>query len=88
MLADRGINRQVFDAAFARDVITRTAEAVRTATKEARPVTHLGVGQAEIEKVASNRRILGPDGKVKFVRYTACKDPAVRAMPVGTIDPC
>jgi Carbon-nitrogen hydrolase len=53
----------------------------------ARPVTHLGLGQAEVEKVASNRRILGPDGKVQYVRYTACPDPKVRDMPVGTIDP-
>jgi hypothetical protein len=87
LLADQGINRQVFDATFARDVIARTADVVRVAAKAARPVTHLGLGQAEIENVASNRRILGPDGKVKFVRWTACKDPAVRAMPVGTIDP-
>jgi hypothetical protein len=87
LLADQAINRQVFDAKFARDVIARTADVVRVAVKEARPVTHLGLGQAEVENVASNRRILGPDGKVKVVRWTACKDPAVRAMPVGTIDP-
>jgi hypothetical protein len=87
LLVGEGINREFFDAPFARDVIARTAEAVRVATREARPVTHLGLGQAEVEEVASNRRILGPDGKVKVVRWTACKDPAVRAMPVGTIDP-
>jgi hypothetical protein len=87
LLAEKGINREVFDAAFARDVIARTAVAVRAATAKARPVTHLGLGQAEVEKVASNRRILGPDGKVKYVRYTACKDPKIRDAPVGTIDP-
>jgi hypothetical protein len=87
LLADRGINRQIFDAAFDRDVIARAAAAVRVAAREAKPVTHLGTGQAEVEEVASNRRILGPDGKVKYVRYTSCKDPAVRAMPVGIIDP-
>jgi hypothetical protein len=31
--------------------------------------------------------VLGPDGKVEHVRWTACKDPLVRARPVGTIDP-
>jgi len=87
MLAKRGINRAFYAADFDRDVMARAAAAVRTATARARPITHLGVGQAEVEMVASNRRILGPDGKVKHVRYTACKDPAVRAMPVGTIDP-
>jgi hypothetical protein len=87
LLAAQGINREVFDAAFARGVIARAAAAVGQAVAKARPVTHLGLGQAEVEKVASNRRILGPDGKVQYVRYTACADPKVRDMPVGTIDP-
>jgi hypothetical protein len=40
-----------------------------------------------VEKVASNRRILGEDGKVRFVRYSATKDPKIRAEPEGLIDP-
>ena len=87
LLAKQGINRAIFDADFDRDVIARAAVAVRTATTQARRVTHLGLGQAEVKKVASNRRILGPDGKVQHVRWTACTEPEVRAMPVGTIDP-
>ena len=54
---------------------------------DAKPITHIGLGQAKVEKVASNRRILGPDGKVLYVRYTACADPKIRDQPVGTIDP-
>jgi hypothetical protein len=87
LLARYQINTQVLDAAFARDVIARTAQGVKAALAEARPVTHLGLGEAEVENVASNRRILGPDGKVKYVRYTACPDPKIRDEPVGTIDP-
>jgi hypothetical protein len=87
LLAEYGINREIYDAAFARDVIARASVAARIAATRARPITHLGLGRAEVEKVASNRRILGPDGKVRHVRWTACKDPEVRAMPVGTIDP-
>jgi hypothetical protein len=87
LLARYQINTQVLDSAFARDVIARAALGVKTALAEARPVTHLGLGEAEVEKVASNRRILGPDGKVKYVRYTACPDPKIRDEPVGTIDP-
>jgi hypothetical protein len=87
VIAPLGISRDVFDSDFARAVIARTAAAVREATATARPVTHLGLGQAEVEKVASNRRILGPDGKVQYVRWTATADPKVRDMPVGTIDP-
>jgi hypothetical protein len=87
VLADKGINREIFDALFAREVIARAAKAVSDATAKAQPVTHLGLGQGEVEKVASNRRVLGPDGKVKHVRWSATKDPEVRAAPVGTIDP-
>ena len=87
IIAPLGISREVFDSDFARAVIARTAAAVREAAANARPVTHLGLGQAEVDKVASNRRILGPDGKVQYVRYTATNDPKIRAMPVGTIDP-
>lgn len=76
-----------YDGAFARQVLVRAADAVRAALPSAQRVTHLGWGQAEVHEVASNRRILGPDGKVRVTRYTATKDPAVRAEPEGTIDP-
>ena len=87
VLAKHAINREITDAGFARDVIARASAAVRVASQHARPVTHIGLGEAEVEKVASNRRVLGPDGKVQHIRYTACEDPEVRAKPVGTIDP-
>jgi hypothetical protein len=51
------------------------------------PFTHVGFGQARVEEVASNRRILGDDEKVKLTRYSATKDPKVRAEPEGLIDP-
>src|SRR6185369_4514690 len=56
-----------FDGAFARQVIERAADAVRAAISSAQPVTHVGWGEAEVEGVASNRRVMGPDGKVKAV---------------------
>ena len=65
LLAGQGINREVFDAAFERDVISRAASALKASLAQTRPVTHVGVSQADVEKVASNRRILGPDGKVQ-----------------------
>ncbi|MBX6316664.1 MAG: hypothetical protein IRY99_27685, partial [Isosphaeraceae bacterium] len=88
MLKEEGVDvGQVIDVPFARGVIARAAAAAKRAAAEARAVTHLGLGEGRVEKVASNRRILGPDGKVQYVRYTACKDPKIRAFPEGTIDP-
>ncbi len=87
LLAQYGINQEFFDAPFLRDVMQRTADAVKKATASPVPVTHLGLGQGEVRMVASNRRILGPDGKVLHVRWTATRDEKVRAFPAGTIDP-
>ncbi len=82
-----GLSGAGFDPEWARDVVRRAAAAVKEATARATPVTHLGLGEGEIKMVASNRRILGPDGKVQHVRWSATKDPAVREYPAGTIDP-
>jgi hypothetical protein len=76
-----------FEGSFHRDVIQRTAKAIKTAIATATPATHYGWGIAPVKEVASNRRIMGPNGKVRAVRYTATKDPALRAEPEGVIDP-
>lgn len=75
------------DGKFAREVIARTAAAIRVALPSARPVTHYGFGRAEVEEVASNRRIVGADGKVTASRGSSTKNAAIRAQPIGTIDP-
>jgi len=82
-----GVHGEVFDSPFARDVIRRAAAAVSKAVESARPVTHIGLGEGTVERVASNRRILGSDGKVKHVRWTATTDLSVREYPEGVIDP-
>jgi hypothetical protein len=75
------------DRKFFADVVRRTAAAAGASLGRARPLTHIGIGQARVTEVASNRRILGADGKVKHVRYSATRDPAIRAEPEGLIDP-
>lgn len=88
ILAEQGINREFFDSPLARDLIARAAAAVRTAVAEAQSVTHVGLGQGVVDKVASNRRVLDATGKkVEHVRYSATKDPKVRDKPEGLIDP-
>ena len=76
-----------YEGTFQRQVIRRAADALRAALKTAQPVTHYGWGEAQVKEIASNRRILGPDGRVRAERFTATKDPALRAEPEGTIDP-
>ncbi|WP_051670791.1 hypothetical protein [Bryobacter aggregatus] len=73
-------------AAFCRTSIDRVASAIRNAKPEA--VTHWATGRAEVERIASNRRILSPDQKTfLFQRFTACRASDYCDAPVGTIDP-
>lgn len=75
------------DGSLAREVLARLDKAVAVAVANAQSVTHAGYGAAEVKEVASNRRIKGPDGRIRATRYTATKDPALRAEPEGVIDP-
>ena len=76
-----------FDGAFHREVIGRAAAAVREAIPKARKVTHAGFARAEVHQIASNRRLVGPDGKFVAWRGSATKDPAIKGWPEGVIDP-
>lgn len=76
-----------YDGELARDALKRSCDALRAAMDRAEPLTHCGWGTAAVAEVASNRRILGADGRVRATRYTTCKDPALRAEPEGVIDP-
>ncbi len=87
ILKDAGLKPMAFESSFAHELIRRLQVAVRKSLEQTQPVTHVGLGKAEVFKVASNRRILGPDGKVRAGRMTATADPAIRAEPEGVIDP-
>jgi hypothetical protein len=75
------------DLKFFERAVSRSAEALGESLKATRRFTHIGIGQGRVEQVASNRRVLGPDGKVKYTRTSATKDPLARAEPEGLIDP-
>ena len=87
ILKDVGMEARQYEGGFQRQVMGNLESAVRRALPAAQAITHLGLGEAPVEKVASNRRVLGPDGRVRGVRYTACTDPNLRAASDGTIDP-
>jgi hypothetical protein len=76
-----------FESSFQRETLARLKATVKNALPGSRRITHAGFGTAVVEKVASNRRLLGPDGLVKATRYTTCRDEDLRAEPEGTIDP-
>ena len=87
LLADHGLGELFSNTKHSRKVIASTAEALKRAMTNLQPVTHAGFGKAKVEKFASNRRLLGPDGKVLHVRFSQCRNPEIRALPEGVIDP-
>ena len=77
----------VCDRAFVERIAGRVADAAKESLKAARPVTHVGTGQAKVEKVASNRRYTDETGAVHYNRMSATRDPKIRTAEEGTIDP-
>lgn len=86
ILKEFGKDHELFNTNFALKVIKDTGRAVAAAISNSQAITHIGFGTSEVERVASNRRILGTDGTVRATRYTTCRDPKLRAEPVGVVD--
>lgn len=87
LLAEQGLGHVSFDVDFAHEAIARTAAAVKASLPDAQSVTHVGIGAAKVDRVASNRRVLGADGKVEHIRWSATRDAAARARGEGIVDP-
>lgn len=68
------------------EITDRLADAVRKSLAQLEPFDAIGLGQAKVDRVASMRRVFTPEGKL-LTRWSACRDPNLRAMPEGNIDP-
>lgn len=75
------------DLRFFDQAVKDVAAACQGSLAKTKRFTHIGVGSAMVKDVASNRRVLGPDGKVKFTRTSATKNKEARDAPEGLIDP-
>jgi len=82
-----GVEPTQFDDVFLYKAIQNVADAVAAASVHPEEVTHIGFGEAKVEKVASNRRILGDGGKVTMIRWSSGNDSATMAAPEGLVDP-
>ena len=69
------------------EIAGRLAEAVKASLAKLEPFDRVGTGQAKVDRVASARRLVAPDGKPLTRWSEAGKDPAMAAAPEGTIDP-
>ena len=77
----------ICDLDFHEATVQRVARALKESLPGARTVTHLGLGQAKVDQIASSRRIVLPGGRVTFGRLSRSPNPVVRELPEGVIDP-
>ncbi|HEV3137936.1 MAG TPA: hypothetical protein VGZ26_08525, partial [Pirellulales bacterium] len=87
LLDEAKVDGKIIDPDFHERTVQQVAAAVKESLRSARPVTHFGLGQAKVERVASNRRVVDSSGKASFARYSATRDAAIRDLPEGLIDP-
>ncbi len=62
-------------------------KAVSESLKRTVPITHIAHGEAKVDRVAGNRRIIGLDAKVMSQRGSSSRKPEHHRFPEGLIDP-
>jgi hypothetical protein len=72
---------------FHERAVQRTAEALASGLRSPRNVSHIGIGQAKVDRVASNRKAVLPNGKITFERSSTTKDADIQNAPEDLIDP-
>ncbi len=88
LIAEQNAGMQIVDLAFFQECLERGQAAVKEAVGKAVPLTHVAAAEAKVDRIAGNRRVaLGPDGKVRKMRGSSCRDAELIAMPEGLIDP-
>jgi len=88
LLDEVGLKNELYDEAFHDQTVARLAQSLRDALPTAERVTHLGLGQARVRQVASNRRVELADGTIHFGRGSGSGGNAALAeADEGLIDP-
>ena len=77
----------ICDVPFLEKTVDRIAVAAKESLRNTNPITHIGTGEARVEKVSSNRRCIDANGKVQYNRMSATRDAKIRDADEGTIDP-
>jgi hypothetical protein len=83
-----GLAGELYDVDFHEQCIRDTVTAMKAAVEIAEPLTHVGIGQAKVDKVASSRRVVHADGSIRFDRYSRMSADSFQAKAdEGEIDP-
>ncbi len=88
LLETVGLRGELYDETFHEQTVARVAQALRESLLNAQPVTHLGLSQAKVKGVASNRRVVREGGAASYARGSNGGGDAFNAAaPEGEIDP-
>ena len=87
IILEQGDLPHIVERDFFRRCLDAGRKAVGKALQKTTPVTHVAHGEARVDKVAGNRRILGLDGKVLSQRGSSSSKPEHHRYPEGLIDP-
>jgi len=87
IILEQGDLPHIVELDFFARCLDAARDAVTQSLKKATPVTHVAHGEARVEKVASNRRIIGLGGKLISQRGSASRKPDHHRFPEGLIDP-
>jgi len=87
LLRARKLSGTICDPDFHERAVQTVADALRKSLPAARRISHLGTGQAKVERVASNRRYVAPDGWLHFDRNSSTRKIGAIAADEGVIDP-
>ncbi|MEO1997556.1 MAG: hypothetical protein ABGZ17_20035 [Planctomycetaceae bacterium] len=87
-LAEVGLAGESLDVTFFKRTGQRIADGLRDSLPRAQRITHLGIGQARVQSIASNRRVALGNGTVTFRRGSnGGGDRINREAEDGLIDP-
>ena len=86
LLDEVGLEKSLVFPEFHEEAVQKTAQALREALPNAQPVTHYGIGVAQVMEITSNRRAVHPDGTINFDRGSS-SPAALQALPIDLVDP-
>ena len=88
LLSEVGLEGELYDVAFHDRIVARVARAASDELENAIAITHLGIGQARVDRIASNRRVVLKNGTITFGRSSrSANNEEYSTAPDGEIDP-
>jgi hypothetical protein len=78
--------RLIASVQYTRSIGKKIVTAISKSQGKWQSIAGLGISQAKVDRVASNRRVRQSDGTI-ISRSSSTKDPKLHAAPVGLIDP-